>query len=171
MHAERAQQTLKMRQWVCPIYEASQVDLRAERWQETAPSSTPPCAGVCRGRGPEQFPSTPPGFQCCEKSLMSEPGALTSPETRGAESTETSHLSATFCEMHMSHRFPGPEWLSAPWGSLPLFSLSGSPCLPTSSPSPLRLQQCPPTPVSQKCSQRQLKLNRGTFRNPSSFLL
>lgn len=106
MHAERAQQTLKMRQWVCPIYEASQVDLRAERWQETAPSSTPPCAGVCRGRGPEQFPSTPPGFQCCEKSLMSEPGALTSPETRGAESTETSHLSATFCEMHMSHRLP-----------------------------------------------------------------
>ena len=124
MHAGREQQALKVRQWVCPVYEASQGDLRAERWRETAPSATPPCAGVCRGGGPEQFPSIPPGFQCCEKSLMSEPGALTSPENSGAESAEASHLSAAFCEMRRSHRFPGPEWLSAPWGSLPLLSLS-----------------------------------------------
>ena len=44
-------------------------------------SSAPPCAGVCRRRGPEQLPSPPPGFQGCEKSLMGEPGALPSLET------------------------------------------------------------------------------------------
>lgn len=129
---------LKRQQWGSPIYEAGQVHPGAERLQETAWSSAPPCAGVHRRRGPEALPSPPPGFQGCEKSLMGEPGALPSPETSlwlcpQKRLTHQPH----FVRCHVTW-LPGAEVAPCSLGSVSSLSLWVS-LFPHFLPSPLPL--------------------------------